>query len=49
MLSIPALAIVHNMRQGNRFWRQLEKPEICWKRHRTSPISTGSATVTTAI
>jgi len=23
MLSIPALAIVHNMRQGNRFWRQL--------------------------
>jgi hypothetical protein len=23
MLSIPVLAILHNMRQGNRFWRQL--------------------------
>jgi hypothetical protein len=23
MLSIPVLAIFHNMRQGNRFWRQL--------------------------
>ena len=23
MLSIPVLAIIHNMRQGNRFWRQL--------------------------
>ena len=23
VLSIPVLAIIHNMRQGNRFWRQL--------------------------
>jgi biopolymer transport protein ExbB/TolQ len=23
MLSLPVLSIIHNMRQGNRFWRQL--------------------------